>query len=334
MLSGSPRLSGRTLNRAFTLIELLVVIAIIAILAAILFPVFAQAREKARQTSCLSNQKQLGLATMQYVQDYDETFPMSEYGGGGGACGLQYQWPTLLQGYIKGGDSYVDNGVRLWVGRGSVFSCPSAPTNSANVPYNQEGVVYTIAPSDDLFVANYNNCDLANTNAETKIKEGIPVALLTKPADMVMFAEKGSNDQPWNYPWICAKEWCVNDIGIGGVNAAGQPNDPSRDGTYTYDRNDCNYVDNNNGPGSYGSCGTTPSFRHMGTMERRQPGAPGFNSGAARFVSNPGGVNNIIFADGHVKGMKRGQLKFSKNFFDPGLKASGNFPYNMSWYPY
>ena len=66
------RLSSR---RAFTLIELLVVIAIIAILAAILFPVFAKAREKARQSSCQSNMKQIGLAILQYAQDYDETFP-------------------------------------------------------------------------------------------------------------------------------------------------------------------------------------------------------------------------------------------------------------------
>jgi prepilin-type N-terminal cleavage/methylation domain-containing protein/prepilin-type processing-associated H-X9-DG protein len=63
----------------FTLIELLVVIAIIAILAAILFPVFARAREKARQTSCMSNLKQLGLAVIMYTQDYDETYSMSIY---------------------------------------------------------------------------------------------------------------------------------------------------------------------------------------------------------------------------------------------------------------
>src|SRR5437667_11534195 len=62
-------------RRGFTLIELLVVIAIIAILAAILFPVFAMAREKARQATCLSNQKQLGTAMSMYIQDYDERFP-------------------------------------------------------------------------------------------------------------------------------------------------------------------------------------------------------------------------------------------------------------------
>src|SRR2546425_2173714 len=66
-------------RRAFTLIELLVAIAIIAILAAILFPVFAQARESARTASCLSNVKQLGLAVMQYVQDYDERYPTPMY---------------------------------------------------------------------------------------------------------------------------------------------------------------------------------------------------------------------------------------------------------------
>jgi prepilin-type N-terminal cleavage/methylation domain-containing protein len=63
-------------RKGFTLIELLVVIAIIAILAAILFPVFAKAREKARQTSCLSNEKEIALAILMYTQDYDEKFPI------------------------------------------------------------------------------------------------------------------------------------------------------------------------------------------------------------------------------------------------------------------
>jgi len=80
-------------NNAFTLIELLVVIAIIAILAAILFPVFAQAREKARQTTCLSNLKQLGLAMMQYNEDNDEKFTGSDYYGQG--------WAEAIYPYIK-----------------------------------------------------------------------------------------------------------------------------------------------------------------------------------------------------------------------------------------
>src|SRR5437899_8394574 len=80
--------------KAFTLIELLVVIAIIAILAAILFPVFAQARGKARQAACLSNQKQIGTAIMMYAQDYDETMPSCNSWGLG--------WtPTVLDRYIQ-----------------------------------------------------------------------------------------------------------------------------------------------------------------------------------------------------------------------------------------
>jgi len=77
-------------RKGFTLIELLVVIAIIAILAAILFPVFARAREKARQTSCLSNLKQLGLAAQMYCQDYDETFSMCLYLAGNGQAYSMY----------------------------------------------------------------------------------------------------------------------------------------------------------------------------------------------------------------------------------------------------
>src|ERR1700743_3800079 len=87
----------------FTLIELLVVIAIIAILAAILFPVFAKAREKARQTACLSNCKQMSLGIQQYTQDYDETLPWAQQAVGGA-------WNLLIYPYVK---------------NDQVFQCPS-----------------------------------------------------------------------------------------------------------------------------------------------------------------------------------------------------------------
>lgn len=108
--NGLVRLPAR--NPAFTLIELLVVIAIIAILAAILFPVFAQAREKARQISCLSNEKQIGLGIMMYVQDYDERYPQIWLGNGTGTYGdaggpPAYTWLWAIQPYLKSVNVYV-----------------------------------------------------------------------------------------------------------------------------------------------------------------------------------------------------------------------------------
>src|SRR6058998_246498 len=111
----------RTRTRAFTLIELLVVIAIIAILAAILFPVFAQAREKARQISCISNIKQVGLAFIMYDQDYDETFPSPvAFSSQGGGCAPQLDWWHLNGGWAILTYPYIKNG--------GIFHCPSAET--------------------------------------------------------------------------------------------------------------------------------------------------------------------------------------------------------------
>ncbi|MES2462444.1 MAG: DUF1559 domain-containing protein [Armatimonadota bacterium] len=103
----------------FTLIELLVVIAIIAILAAILFPVFAQAREKARQSTCMSNMRQLGTGSMMYVQDYDETYVGD--GNGGSQRWGTYFWMFLLKPYNSGVPANFNKA------RSSIFYCPSDP---------------------------------------------------------------------------------------------------------------------------------------------------------------------------------------------------------------
>ncbi len=105
MTKMNDRTSPRRPGAGFTLIELLVVIAIIAILAAILFPVFAKAREKARQASCASNLKQIGLACLQYEQDYDEILPKTWYGPGGygdsNPATPTYKWMDAVQPYTK-----------------------------------------------------------------------------------------------------------------------------------------------------------------------------------------------------------------------------------------
>ncbi len=110
-------------KKGFTLIELLVVIAIIAILAAILFPVFARARENARRSSCSSNIKQIGLGFQQYIQDYDERFPLVAGGASGpnnsvAPPNLSQGWAIQLQPYLKSTQ---------------IFQCPSEPNSAANV---------------------------------------------------------------------------------------------------------------------------------------------------------------------------------------------------------
>ena len=128
-------------KRAFTLIELLVVIAIIALLAAILFPVFARARENARKSSCQNNLKQIGLGLLQYTQDYDETFTgaFAPYPGGCGCGACRVSYAQLILPYTKNTQIYR---CPSQTGNAMRFSCGSQTGNAQNPNLPANGISY------------------------------------------------------------------------------------------------------------------------------------------------------------------------------------------------
>jgi len=185
---------GRTMNRrkGFTLIELLVVIAIIAILAAILFPVFAQAREKARQASCLSNLKQWATATMMYVQDYDETFmglavaaPCTS--DPANTCYGVTPWHMLLQPYVK---------------NENLADCPSLGDPRK-----------LLGKNDWPFYRSYgwNYTYLGGTY----VSKWVSLAAVNSPADTLMFGESTEGRPSWGYYALYAPDNLRKDSRVG-----------------------------------------------------------------------------------------------------------------------
>ncbi len=156
-------LSRRSLDRGFTLIELLVVIAIIAILAAILFPVFARARENARRASCVSNLKQMGLGAMMYSQDNDETLPPMGWLAG------SYVWPD---GNPSGRNTWFLR-IHPYVKSIQLFNCPSSDIvwkgeSTSRISYGM---------NSNLFPTGFNTA------------YGLPLAAIVKASETLLMAD-------------------------------------------------------------------------------------------------------------------------------------------------
>ena len=179
------------MKRGFTLIELLVVVAIISILAAILFPVFAKAREKARQTVCTSNLRQIGLAFAQYLQDYDDTYPCDPTDPNLWQ-GRYFRW--LIMPYLGINQQQVPGTVNATTNYAAILTCPSDPLAKN---YNGTSYAYSAA----FF---YSAANLAGvTYAEPWVIPGTPaaqtMAKVQSPGQKVLAGEWGDNHDGQKY---------------------------------------------------------------------------------------------------------------------------------------
>lgn len=270
---------GRKRKYAFTLIELLVVIAIIAILAAILFPVFAQAREAARKASCQSNLKQIGTATMMYAQDYDESYPggwnmAAGHPNGGG----DMMWRVVLQPYIQ---KYGNNS-NLYDSRGNfgVYWCPSTPGSTQS--YGPSSYGYNAFGG---YTQGWRNWGGGNAGFP-----GASMATIHRPADLIMFADAAavgnsrSRDLNFNH-------------GSPGWTGCSQGNHL---GPYTFDpslwREDWSVDWDFGVPGDSVTPNSGEDWGHC-------------RNGGRRPMSRHHGHFNAVFGDGHVKSVKAERLK-------------------------
>ena len=259
-------MSPRTFRRGFTLIELLVVIAIIAILAAILFPVFAKVRDKARQTSCASNLKQIALATLMYCQDNEEQFPIGYIDDP--VTNTVTSWPGEIAPYVK------SIGVLACPNDSAAGKADKNPGWGLDISYSSNSLSYINwgswgTPQQETLLGPMGAA-FAVWDDQTA---GLPLSLnssqITFPADSILFAETWSVD--------CA-------AGVGHGNATTPPNwnvSLITDGTANWEP-----------IGSTTSTGAFPGGPNGNTSSHMRSGG-----------NNVGGIQNFAFCDGHVKAM-------------------------------
>jgi prepilin-type N-terminal cleavage/methylation domain-containing protein/prepilin-type processing-associated H-X9-DG protein len=169
---------GKNARKAFTLIELLVVIAIIAILAAILFPVFARARENARRASCMSNLKQLALGVMQYTQDYDESYPFAATGGRTMVPGGPSEPFTLASRYWT-------RDIFPYVKSSQVYWCPS----SSDRTYVMDSSSYNAVTRGTNYGMNNDFGTNSNTCTSTPPCNPVKLAAIPRPAELILLID-------------------------------------------------------------------------------------------------------------------------------------------------
>jgi prepilin-type N-terminal cleavage/methylation domain-containing protein/prepilin-type processing-associated H-X9-DG protein len=283
----------RTRKTGFTLIELLVVIAIIAILAAILFPVFAQAREKARQISCLSNGKQIGLGLAMYVQDYDEQMPAAFAGvvpvNGGTATQMPYE--NQIAPYIKNKPIYVCPSDSLPRGGENYFwdgqDCSPSPTNcQVGKQIRSYGYVGNINTyQGDSNPANNGGAD-PNTGMSPWAGTGIggySIASFDAPSDTLSIVESWAADGP-NGPNATQGDayygspWGDLFTGCDTYKLAGRTANPPQ----------------------------SPGDNYIGPCNAQYQPLAGSGGLPTKGHTNQG---NYIFADGHAKSMRWGQIR-------------------------
>jgi prepilin-type N-terminal cleavage/methylation domain-containing protein/prepilin-type processing-associated H-X9-DG protein len=271
-------------NTAFTLIELLVVIAIIAILAAILFPVFAQARAKARQTACLSNLKQLNLGFQMYIQDYDETFPYWSWGQSySGASTATSPNATITPNHFE---SLWINAIYPYVKNNQVYACPQDVGNLT--PANSSVFWWS---SGDL-IADGINPTLVNQNLSYGMSEpleqgslfgsngtGSKLAGIQKPAETFVLADMITLLSAGPY-------------GNGNFPDPSNPNDPQHNCIIRR----IAYANQNDGTWS-GDCTTALPAWDSGSRHSAG-GEIGFADGHVKFLRNTRITNDLYRGDG------------------------------------
>ncbi|MEO7719040.1 MAG: H-X9-DG-CTERM domain-containing protein [Capsulimonas sp.] len=291
-----PSNSRSASTGGFTLIELLVVIAIIAILASILFPVFAKAREKARQTSCASNEKQIALANLQYIGDNDDREPMVDYFVYPGGVKQLVTWTIALQPYTKS-----------WL----VFRCPSDSSSLATkftrfqgdtISFSDPGYLQAVNSSYAIN-ADYMNpepgCDQSTKTAfndpASEAGEGhqgipVPQSQMESPSETVFAVDAKplfyDADTAWMYRyWTGAPATWLAPVACTSWSWG------SHQGW------DQAATAGSGSPGSYGVAGEEPGNTNTDRVSVRHTGG-----------------TNVMFCDGHVKWMTPGNLAAGTNW--------------------